>query len=533
MAAEVEGDDTEPVDELGAQRPVHRGAEPGGVGERAAAGPLRRTRTRRSPRRRRSSPSTTAGVDGERVLVRFDRRGSSRRRRCGRMTRVPISFRTQPSAYRHWRLEFDGPVATLSMAVTPDAGLRGDYELKLNSYDLAVDIELYDAVQRLRFEHPEVKAVVLTGGPRQDVLRRRQHPDAGGFVARPQGQLLQVHQRDAQRDRGRQRPLRADVDRRGQRHGGRRRLRAGAGMRRDPPRRRPGLGGLAAGGAAPRRAPRHRRAHPPRRQAPRAPRPRRRVRHAGRGRQGAAGRRLGTRRRRGAAQLVRRPGANPSARPGGRVGPPRRRHRSRPHPAPAASSTATSCATSTSASRSTAASARPGSPCTGRRNRSRRRPTSWSPPAPRPGCSPPPASSTTSSSISASTNPSSARGSCAPRATPTTVAAAEAVLAERPLAGEGDPPVLGPHAQAPRPLGADAGRADRAGQLLRRDARRAGPRRRPHADPRRHVGGRRAAGRDVAADRRQRRLVSRCRTACRAWRPGSGVARTTSSASAT
>ena len=77
---------------------------------------------------------------------------------------MPISFRTEPSAYRHWRLEFDGPVATLSMAVTPDAGLGDDYELKLNSYDLAVDIELYDAVQRLRFEHPEVKAVVLTGG---------------------------------------------------------------------------------------------------------------------------------------------------------------------------------------------------------------------------------------------------------------------------------------------------------------------------------------------------------------------------------
>ncbi|HET9665684.1 MAG TPA: hypothetical protein VFP09_02965, partial [Desertimonas sp.] len=77
---------------------------------------------------------------------------------------MPISFRTEPSAYRHWRLEFDGPVATLSMAVTPDAGLGDDYELKLNSYDLAVDIELYDAVQRLRFEHPDVKAVVLTGG---------------------------------------------------------------------------------------------------------------------------------------------------------------------------------------------------------------------------------------------------------------------------------------------------------------------------------------------------------------------------------
>jgi benzoyl-CoA-dihydrodiol lyase len=80
------------------------------------------------------------------------------------MQTVSISFATEPSVYRHWRLDVDGPVATLTMKVTPDAGLRDNYELKLNSYDLAVDIELHDAVQRLRFEHPEVKAVVLTGG---------------------------------------------------------------------------------------------------------------------------------------------------------------------------------------------------------------------------------------------------------------------------------------------------------------------------------------------------------------------------------
>ena len=76
----------------------------------------------------------------------------------------PISFGTDSSMYRHWRLAFDGPVATVTMAVTPNAGLRDDYELKLNSYDLSVDIELYDVVQRLRFEHPEVKVVVVTGG---------------------------------------------------------------------------------------------------------------------------------------------------------------------------------------------------------------------------------------------------------------------------------------------------------------------------------------------------------------------------------
>src|SRR5215472_3283530 len=76
--------------------------------------------------------------------------------------RVMVDFRTDPSRYRHWKLGFDGRVATLAMDVKEDGGLRPGYELKLNSYDLGVDIELYDAVQRLRFEHPEVGAVVVT-----------------------------------------------------------------------------------------------------------------------------------------------------------------------------------------------------------------------------------------------------------------------------------------------------------------------------------------------------------------------------------
>jgi benzoyl-CoA-dihydrodiol lyase len=75
---------------------------------------------------------------------------------------VNVEFRTDPASYRHWRLAFDGAVATLSMDVDEQSGLVPGYELKLNSYDLGVDIELYDAVQRLRFEHPEVRAVVLT-----------------------------------------------------------------------------------------------------------------------------------------------------------------------------------------------------------------------------------------------------------------------------------------------------------------------------------------------------------------------------------
>ena len=73
-----------------------------------------------------------------------------------------VEFRTAPETYRHWKLSIDGSVATLAMDVAEDGGLVPGYELKLNSYDLGVDIELHDAIQRLRFEHPEVRTVVLT-----------------------------------------------------------------------------------------------------------------------------------------------------------------------------------------------------------------------------------------------------------------------------------------------------------------------------------------------------------------------------------
>ncbi|WP_373049846.1 2,3-epoxybenzoyl-CoA dihydrolase [Thalassovita aquimarina] len=76
------------------------------------------------------------------------------------MTKV-IDFQTDPSKYRHWRVEYDGPVANLYMDVDEDGGLFDGYKLKLNSYDLGVDIELSDIVQRMRFEHPEVKVVVM------------------------------------------------------------------------------------------------------------------------------------------------------------------------------------------------------------------------------------------------------------------------------------------------------------------------------------------------------------------------------------
>lgn len=75
-----------------------------------------------------------------------------------------VDFVTSPQQYRHWRISIDAPIATATLVVDENAGLVPGYELKMNSYDLGVDIELYDLVQRFRFEHPEVRAVIMTGG---------------------------------------------------------------------------------------------------------------------------------------------------------------------------------------------------------------------------------------------------------------------------------------------------------------------------------------------------------------------------------
>src|SRR5213596_2216796 len=75
-----------------------------------------------------------------------------------------ISFETHPDRYNHWKLSFDGAIATLALDVAEDKGIAPGYKLKLNSYDLGVDIELHDALNRIRFEHPEVKSVVVTSG---------------------------------------------------------------------------------------------------------------------------------------------------------------------------------------------------------------------------------------------------------------------------------------------------------------------------------------------------------------------------------
>jgi benzoyl-CoA-dihydrodiol lyase len=136
-----------------------------------------------------------------------------------------VEFRTTPERYRHWRLATEGPVATLTMDVDEQGGIVSGYELKLNSYDLGVDIELYDAVQRLRFEHPEVRTVVITSGKPKIFC-------AGANI----------------------RMLAASP------HGWK--VRAGAGLRAHHADRRPVLSGVAARTAAARRAAGDRRADP-------------------------------------------------------------------------------------------------------------------------------------------------------------------------------------------------------------------------------------------------------------------------------
>ena len=96
-----------------------------------------------------------------------------------------IDFRTSPENYHHWKLTIDGRVARLALDVDENATLFPGYELKLNSYDLGVDIELYDAVQRLRFEHPEVGGSGCHVRQAAGVLRRREYPHAVAIDARP------------------------------------------------------------------------------------------------------------------------------------------------------------------------------------------------------------------------------------------------------------------------------------------------------------------------------------------------------------
>ena len=180
-----------------------------------------------------------------------------------------VDFDTAPDRYRHWTMAIEGAVATLTLGVDEDGGLVPGYQLKTNSYDLGVDIELYDAVQRLRFEHPQVKAVVITGGLDQmfcaganiRMLAQSSHAWKVNFCKFTNETRNGIEDATAS--------LGPDLDGRGQRHGRRRRLRDRPGLRRDRADRRRLVDGLPARGAAPRRAAGHRRPDPRRRQAPR------------------------------------------------------------------------------------------------------------------------------------------------------------------------------------------------------------------------------------------------------------------------
>ena len=133
----------------------------------------------------------------------YREKAAGRFRAGARLSMQTIDFQTEPSRYRHWRIERDGDVAYLIMDVDQAGGLFDGYELKLNSYDLGVDIELNDAVQRLRFEHPEVRCVVIKSGKDNVFCAGANIRMLGKSTHAPEGEFLQVHQRDAARHRGR------------------------------------------------------------------------------------------------------------------------------------------------------------------------------------------------------------------------------------------------------------------------------------------------------------------------------------------
>ncbi len=131
-----------------------------------------------------STPGKTIGQSFVGLLALGEHEQDAATTRIARES-LPGTVRPHPDRYAHWRLTFDGPVATLAMDVDEDGGLRPGLQAQAQLYDLGVDIELHDALQRIRFEHPEVRAVVITSAQGAHVLLGRQHLHARRCRATP------------------------------------------------------------------------------------------------------------------------------------------------------------------------------------------------------------------------------------------------------------------------------------------------------------------------------------------------------------
>ena len=232
-----------------------------------------------------------------------------------------VDYQTEPSRYKHWKLKFDGPVATLLADFDENGGLRPGYKLKLNSYDLGVDIELNDAINRIRFERPEVRTVVITSarervfcsGANIFMLGASSHAWKVNFCKFTNETRNGLEDSSARR---------TEIPGRGQRLLRGRRLRAGARLRRDHSHRRSLERRQPARGAAARRVAGNGRIDAAHRQAPCPPRSRRRLLHDERRRARREGFELAPRRRDRQAGAVRGQGARAGAGPRGDERPP-------------------------------------------------------------------------------------------------------------------------------------------------------------------------------------------------------------------
>lgn len=269
-----------------------------------------------------------------------------------------VDYRTDPSQYRHWSLEVDGNIARLKLDIAEDGGIRPGYKLKLNSYDLGVDVELHDALNRIRFEHPQVRSVIVTSGKERIFCS-----GANIFMLGVSSHAWKVNfckftneTRNGMEDSSRHDGLKFVAAINGACAGGG--YEPGSGLRRHRADRRPIFLRIAARGPSAGRAARHGRADARDRQAPCAPRPGRHLLYQRGRRARPACRGLATGGCDRQARAVFRGGAA-TCRSTGRAARARLPPRAYSSPGCSASKARTACTIATSACRSIAASAVP------------------------------------------------------------------------------------------------------------------------------------------------------------------------------